>query len=289
MVMKRMKGVSALAMASMLAARAEAATSPFSAARFALNAADGSSRLSDSFSPTEGIAAIQPDKRVKVEPNEIIRLQFTLPLKTAGGQGFSVESSSEYVYEENGQLKKNESFSSHAVKEQNGLPEQIFVQLVHTENDGRRRPVSFLPQVNKQNGKVTWSQRVDRLPLSTLTTQNPTYTLRLLISSAARDAAKPFSLDLGQLFIPHLAIEAGSPTGPMSQRESEARELGFYPWEERRHTFRKEVTEGMPGATKSLVVLAVLVTVPWIILAGLVSFDACSHACSRARFATPGR
>lgn len=42
-------------------------------------------------------------------------------------------------------------------------------------------------------------------------------------------------------------------------------------WPERRHTFRKEVTEGMPGKTKSLVVLAVIVTVSWLVLLGLVS------------------
>lgn len=111
---------------------------------------------------------------------------------------------------------------------------------------------------------------MDRLPLAALGSPDPTYIIRLLVaSSSPKAAAKPVSLDLGQVVIPSLASD-GLTTTPTTERERQAQELGFYPWPERRHTFRKEVTENMPSAKKSVVVLAVLVAVPWVVLAGIL-------------------
>ncbi|CAO1631175.1 unnamed protein product [Parajaminaea phylloscopi] len=250
--------VGALLLALQSTGASAASESLFSSGKFALTTVDGSSRLSDSFSPTSGVAAIAPGEQVRVDSDEIIRVSFTLPL------------SSTQENQSAGEEGVDDTEARQAAKKAGGLPEQIVLQVVPHQRNGKAKIVSFVPQVNKGNGKVAWSQRVDRLP-ATLASDDGVYALRLLVASAAGSAASPLSLELGQLSIPHLASPSAVSTLSLTPKEKEAQELGFYPWEERRHTFRKEVTEGMPGATKSLVVLAVLVAVPWVVLAGLLA------------------
>ncbi|PWN30175.1 hypothetical protein BDZ90DRAFT_257268 [Jaminaea rosea] len=237
----RLFAASAVALTAIatLASTTAAAAAPFTAGKFALSTVDGSSRLSEPFTPQAGIASLP----TKVDSDEIIRLSFTVP--TGGSSDDGDESSS------------SSSSSS--------IPSQIVLQLLSKSDSSKA--ASFVPNINKGNGKVTWSQRVDRLPVEALATLDAAYTLRLLIAGAS---TKPLSLELGDLTIPTLTLDASS-AGVSSTREYKAREMGFYPWPERRHTFRKEVTEGMPGKTKSLVVLAVIVTVPWLVLLGLLT------------------
>lgn len=227
----------------------------FNSAKFSLTTLDGSSRLSDSFTPASP-AIKSLSEGVTLAADEIIRMSFTVPT-TGSGASVSDESS-------------EDSESPSSVKKSVGLPEQILLQLVQPREG---KVAAIVPTVNQESGKVTFSQRIDRLPVASLAARDPTYTLRLLLGSSG--SAKPLSLDLGTVTIPSLSQRDGATPsiaiGSSSEREKKAREMGFYPWEEKRHTFRKEVTEGMPGEKKSLIVMAVIVIVPWLVLIGLVS------------------
>lgn len=239
-----------------IASVASAASAPFTDAKFSLTTVDGSSRLSEPFTPKKGVEALQD---FHVDSDEILRIGFTL--------GSQKESTSEPADSSEEQDSKASSSSS-------SYPDQVVIQLV-SSSPSSPKVAGFVPSVSPSNGKVTWSQRVDRLSPSALATPSGQYIVRLLIaSSASSSSVKPLSLDLGSIVIPSLAQPNSSPESAFQSspaREQKAREMGFFPWEERRHTFRKDKADGAPGAKKSLIVLGVLVTVPWVVLAGLVS------------------
>ncbi|PWN23541.1 hypothetical protein BCV69DRAFT_279474 [Microstroma glucosiphilum] len=260
----------ATATLSVLAASSPALT--FTSGKFSITTLDGSSRLSDTFTPSSPISSLGPDDLVRLESDEILRLNLVVPTSSGAahgdGESSSSSSSSESSSEEesvDGEpvVKKSSKSSTSSVSSSVGIPEQIIVQLVNVAQPSKI--AGFHTTVNREDGKVSWSQRVDRLPAS-LSAENPTYKVRLLLGSTR--AAQPLSLDLGQIDIPSLGKVSA---GKLSPREQAAQDLGFFPWEERRHTFRKEVTEDMPGRTRSLVVAAIIVIVPWIVLSGLLS------------------
>lgn len=258
---------------SALAASSPALT--FTSGKFSITTLDGSSRLSDTFTPSSSISSLGPDDLVRLESDEILRLSLVVPTSSGDaqqqdgdGESSSSSSSSESSSEEetiDGEpvVKRSSKSSTSSVSSSVGIPEQIIVQLVNIAQPSKI--AGFHTTVNKEDGKVSWSQRVDRLPAS-LSAESATYKLRLLLGSSR--TAQPLSLDLGQIDIPSLSKAAA---GKLSPRDQAAKDLGFFPWEERRHTFRKEVTEDMPGKTRSLVVAAIIVVVPWIVLSGLLS------------------
>lgn len=257
---------------SVLAASSPALT--FTSGKFSITTLDGSSRLSDTFTPSSSISSLGPDDLVRLESDEIMRLTLVVPTSSGEvqqegeGESSSSSSSSESSSEEetiDGEpvVKRSSKSSTSSVSSSVGIPEQIIVQLVNVAQPSKI--AGFHTTVNKEDGKVTWSQRVDRLPAS-LGAESAAYKLRLVLGSSR--AAQPLLLDLGQIDIPSL-VKAGA--GKVSPRDQAAKDLGFFPWEERRHTFRKEVTEDMPGKTRSLIVAAVIVIVPWIVLSGLLS------------------
>lgn len=229
-----MRFLSTLALAATAAASAAFAASlpALSSGKVSISTLDGSSRLSGSFSARSGVSALAADEAVRLDSDELIRVAFNV-------QGDEEESV--------------------------GAPPQIVVQLASTADSSRVH--SWSTPANKKNGKVTWSQRVDRLPAQTLSTSDGVYSLRLLV--AGQQGMDPLALELGQLTIPYLHNAKKSKAD--DARTARETEMGFRRWEEKRHTFRKEVTEGMPSAKKSVVVGVVLVVVPWLVLVGLVS------------------
>lgn len=241
----------AAAIAASSAALAAASEISFSQAKFSLTTLDGSSRLTDTFTPSSSISSLSPEDLVSLQADEIIRLSFVVSKLGASPSPDTPQEGEEEVDAADGQTSAR-------------VPEQIVVQLINVAQPSK--VAGFRTSVNRQSGKVIWSQRVDRLPTSSLGSESPTYQLRLIIGSSRAD--KPLSLSLGQVEIPHLSKFGSSKPSP---REVAARELGFYPWEEKRHTFRKEVTEDMPGKTRSLAVAAIVVIVPWLVLSGLLS------------------
>ncbi|CAO1620552.1 unnamed protein product [Jaminaea pallidilutea] len=238
-----------------IASVASAASAFFTDAKFSLTTVDGSSRLSEPFTPKKGVEALQD---FHVDSDEILRIGFTLTSQK--------ESPPEPA-------DSSEEQDSKAASSSSSYPDQVVIQLV-SSSPSSPKVVGFVPSVSPSNGKVTWSQRVDRLSPSALATPSGQYIVRLLIaSSASSSSVKPLSLDLGSIVIPSLAQPNSSPESAFQSspaREQKAREMGFFPWEERRHTFRKDKADGAPGAKKSLIVLGVLVTVPWVVLAGLL-------------------
>lgn len=182
------------------AVSAYAAAAPFTAGKFALTTVDGSSRLSESFTPQSGVASLP----TRVDSDEIIRISFTVP--TSGSSSSS-----------------NDDDDETSPSSSSSIPNQLVLQLLSKSDPSKR--AGFVPNINKGNGKVTWSQRVDRLPSDVLSTQDAAYTLRLLVASST---TKPLSLDLGELTIPSLALDTVTASAP-SARESKAREMGFYP------------------------------------------------------------
>lgn len=226
-------------------AAASSSSSAFTSGKVSISTLDGSSRLSDSFTPTHGADALAAEKGVKLDSDELIRVSFSL-----------AESSE-------GSLDEEEDVT--------GAPTQVVIQLKSTVDPTRIFSWSAVP-ANKKNGKVSWSQRVDRLPLHRLSVAglagavDPVFSLELLLGGKKHALA----LQLGQVTIPYLLRDAVKASANDERRKREE-ELGFHRWEEKRHTFRKEVTEGMPSAKKSLVVAVILVVIPWAFLSFLVS------------------
>ncbi|CAO1612771.1 unnamed protein product [Sympodiomycopsis kandeliae] len=226
--------VGALALLSSLVA---AAASPFSQGKFSISTLDGSSRLSDTFTPSSGVSSLASSENVRLDSDELIRVSFNVATTT----------------------------------DEEEPPSQIVVQLVNLADPSRILGWSVTP--NKANGKATWSQRVDRLPLYKLgSVSSPLYSLRLLVAGT-QDYTK---VELGQVTIPFLDLSTKTTTGSVpadaitAERVRRGQEMGFYRWEDKRHTFRKEITEGMPGSKKSILVGVVFVVIPWVVLLSLL-------------------
>ncbi|CAO1621303.1 unnamed protein product [Sympodiomycopsis kandeliae] len=205
----------------------------FTSGKVSISTLDGSSRLSDTFTSSTGSESLSASEGIRLDSDELIRLSL---------------------------ITDSDSDLSQAV-----------VQLVNT-HDASRIYSWPATSTNKTNGKVNWSQRVDRLPLYRLgSVSSSEYSLRLLVASQEEQ----INLELGTLTIPFLDLTSKTssnvPVDPTTaERIRKGEEMGFYRWPEIRHTFRKEVTENMPGGKKSAVVAAIFVLVPWALLLSLL-------------------